>query len=98
MTREERARRQALAARQRDDDLASVAATPAGRCFLIALLDDLHGPIVGAASHETLIRFAALRDRAIVLEQRLAKLAPESYRLLKAEQVSEHILDIQTGS
>ena len=89
--------REALKQKQRDDDLAAVASTAAGRRFLIALLRDLNGGPFGTCSNETIQRLAAMRDRAVLLEQRLMRASPEGYRLLKAEQVGENLQEILLG-
>lgn len=89
--------REALRQKQRDDDLAAVASTVAGRRFLIALLRDLNGGPFGSCSSETLQRLAVLRDKALLLEQRLMRVSPEGYRLLKAEQVGENLQEILLG-
>ena len=60
----------ALKQKQRDDDLAAVVATPEGRRFLAALLRELNGAPFGTGSNETIQRLAALRDKAVLLEQR----------------------------
>ena len=89
--------REALRRKQRDDDLAAVVSSPAGRRFLVALLRDLDGGAFGSGSNETIQRLAALRDKAVLLEQRIARVAPEAYRLLKTEQVSDNLQEIQRG-
>ena len=87
----------ALKQKQRDDDLAAVVATPEGRRFLTALLRELNGAPFGTGSNETIQRLAALRDKAVLLEQRIMRVAPESYRLLKAEQASDNLQEILLG-
>ena len=95
MTLEEQKKVAKLKAAQGEADLAEILALPAGRRFVIGVLDELSGGPLGAATADTLIRAAALRDKAILFERRIARIAPDAYRLLKAEQVGEHLLQIQ---
>ncbi len=96
MTKQEAKKaREAVRAKQRDDDLRAVLSTFEGRRVFAALLDDLHGGIFGERENDSMQRAAALHDKATLLERTFARVAPDAYRLLKSEQLSEHLLDTQ---
>lgn len=80
------------AERQRQEDIKSVLATPAGRRFIWALLDErsgVFGPsFAGEAPHTTAYR-EGVRSVGIELVKELQRVSPGQYVLMVAEQLEE---------